>query len=454
MTTKKPFRSYRVLMIAPTSFFADYGCHVRILEEIRILQAMGHPVTLVTYRNGNDVLGLDIRRTLPIPWRQHYEVGSSRHKIAFDALLSLKSLEVFMRGHYDIIHAHLHEGALVGHVLSRLFDVPLVFDFQGSLTEEMVDHHFLRRDSRCFGLFQRLESWLNRTADAVLTSTSNAERLLVEKYGCDPERVQTLPDCVNADVFRLTSTYPAEELGHLRHTLGIPPGRRLIVYLGLLADHQGTPHLLQALQYILQKRQDVHLLLMGFPGVAFYQDKARALGVDDFVTFTGRIPYEQAPRYLALGDVAAAPKLSKTEGAGKLLNYMAVGLPTVAFRTAVANEYLGMDCLLAEPGNANSLAEKLQEMLVPEESGLNVDVIGEYLHKRSLRLFSWEKAGHKIVSLYDKLVPSPAIPQSRWDDTRWRHFIARRYKRRPKDMSDCTAETISVEEPVTPVASD
>src|SRR5262245_58068236 len=24
---------YRVLMIAPTSFFADYGCHVRILEE-------------------------------------------------------------------------------------------------------------------------------------------------------------------------------------------------------------------------------------------------------------------------------------------------------------------------------------------------------------------------------------------------------------------------------------
>ena len=23
-------RAYRVLMIAPTSFFADYGCHVRI----------------------------------------------------------------------------------------------------------------------------------------------------------------------------------------------------------------------------------------------------------------------------------------------------------------------------------------------------------------------------------------------------------------------------------------
>ncbi len=33
-------RRFSVLKIAPTFFFADYGCHVRILEEIRILQAM------------------------------------------------------------------------------------------------------------------------------------------------------------------------------------------------------------------------------------------------------------------------------------------------------------------------------------------------------------------------------------------------------------------------------
>src|SRR5688572_28198219 len=117
---------YRVLMIAPTSFFADYGCHVRILEEARILQKLGHTVTIVTYRNGNDVPDLDIQRTLPIPWRTHYEVGSSRHKLAFDALLGLKTLQLLARRRYDIIHAHLHEGALIGLLLSRLFQLPLV----------------------------------------------------------------------------------------------------------------------------------------------------------------------------------------------------------------------------------------------------------------------------------------------------------------------------------------
>ena len=107
-------RTYRVLMIAPTSFFADYGCHVRILEEARILQKLGHRVTIVTYHNGGPVAGLDICRTLPIPWRADYEVGSSRHKIGFDVLLGLKTLELLTRERFDVIHAHLHEGALIG----------------------------------------------------------------------------------------------------------------------------------------------------------------------------------------------------------------------------------------------------------------------------------------------------------------------------------------------------
>lgn len=163
-------RRYRILMIAPTSFFADYGCHVRILEEARILKKMGHQVTLVTYHNGNLVPGLDIRRTLPIPWRSHYEVGSSRHKIAFDGLLGLKTLQLLATQRFDVIHAHLHEGALIGLVLGRLFGLPVVFDFQGSLTEEMIDHKFLSRDSAIYKPLRKLEQWIDHTSPVIFTS--------------------------------------------------------------------------------------------------------------------------------------------------------------------------------------------------------------------------------------------------------------------------------------------
>jgi len=394
-------RPFRVLMIAPTSFFADYGCHVRILEEARILQKMGHRVTIVTYRNGHDVPGLDIRRTLPIPWRREYEVGSSRHKIAFDALLGLKTLELLVRERYDVIHAHLHEGALIGLVLGRLFRIPVVFDFQGSLTAEMQDHKFLSEKSRFFSPLLRLETWINRSAHAVLTSTANAERLLVDRFGCDPERVQTLPDSVNADVFCPAETYPAGELAELRASLGIPADRRLIVYLGLLAEHQGTSHLLRAMQLLVQRRTDVHLLLMGFPGEAVYQQQAHELGIGNFVTFTGRIPYPEAPKYLALGDVAVAPKLSATEGAGKLLNYMAVGLPTVAFDTPVAREYLGLDGIFARRGDVESLAGELEKALVEVvESQPQRRARSDRLRRRSITQYSWYGSGLQIVDTY------------------------------------------------------
>jgi len=388
---------YRVLMIAPTSFFADYGCHVRIYEEVRTLQQLGHAVTVVTYRNGSDVPGFDIRRTLPIPWRRHYEVGSSRHKIVFDLLLGLKTIQLLLQRRYDVLHAHLHEGALIALVLGRLFGIPVVFDFQGSLTEEMIDHKFLRRDSHFYHLLRRLECWIDQRSPVIFPSSTEGGRILVEKFNCRPDCVRPLSDRVDTDIFQPATVYAPETLAQLRHQWGIPDHAKVIVYLGLLAEYQGTGLLLEAMQRILQHRSDVYLLLMGFPGLDIYQQKAIELGLEGKVIFTGRVSYrEDAPRYLALGDVAVAPKLSITESAGKLLNYMAVGLPTVAFDTPVAREYLGRHGLLAERGHVQSLAEKL---LVALES----PALGASLRQRAVQHFSWRAAGEAIVAAYTEL---------------------------------------------------
>lgn len=407
-------RRYRVLMIAPTSFFSDYGCHVRILEEARSLQQLGHTVTIVTYRNGRDVPGLDIRRTLPIPWRQDYEVGSSRHKVVFDALLGFKTLQLMATQRFDVIHAHLHEGALVGLVLGRLFGLPVVFDFQGSLTEEMIDHHFLRRTSSAYPPLRKLEEWIDHASPLVLTSSSNAERILVEDFHCDPGRIRPLPDCVDTTIFTPLSAEAMEQRNADRQRLDIPADAQVIAYLGLLAEYQGTDLLLQAMQRIRQERPNVYLLLMGFPGVDHYQRVAQQLGVADRVVLTGRVPYAEAPAYLRLGDVAAAPKLSLTEGAGKLLNYMALGLPTVAFDTSVAREYLGAYGIYAERGSAESLAVKLMCLLDDIEGG---KMLGKQLRQRAVEQYNWQRAAHKIVDMYAEvtgtasryLTPSPQV---------------------------------------------
>jgi glycosyltransferase involved in cell wall biosynthesis len=387
-----------VLMIAPTSFFADYGCHVRIREEALILRQMGNRVTICTYHNGRDVGGLDIRRTMPIPWRTDYEVGSSRHKIAFDALLTWKALSVALQVRPDIIHGHLHEGALIGHVVSKVLGVPLVFDFQGSMTGEMIDHHFL--DPK--GTFYRPARWLEEVIvqlpAAIITSSHHAAELLKKDFNCPPDKISAIPDCVNADFFAPSQSQ--QSLREIKSSLGIPPERQVVVYLGLLAEWQGTGLLLQAAALLAARRPNVQFLIMGFPAVDIYREHAQRLGLNDRVTFTGRIPYEQAPSYLSLGDVAVAPKTSATEGSGKLLNYMAMGLPTVAFDVPVSREYLGDLGTYARPGEAASLAEALETMLAERE---RARTLGQKLRNRAIERYSWTTAGERIMQVYDRV---------------------------------------------------
>src|ERR1700712_5398607 len=57
-----------ILMIAPTSFFADYGNHIRIWQEAIALQNIGHRVVIATYHNGDDMPGLEIHRSWDVPW--------------------------------------------------------------------------------------------------------------------------------------------------------------------------------------------------------------------------------------------------------------------------------------------------------------------------------------------------------------------------------------------------
>jgi glycosyltransferase involved in cell wall biosynthesis len=393
----------RLLALAPTGFFADYGCHVRIRGQMGALQARGHQVCIVTYPGGRDVDGLATARPPLWPRDRPMPVGSSRRKLLLDALLAPTALHAALRfpgSRPDIIHAYLHEGALLGTVLSRLLAAPLVFDFQGSLTAEMLDHRFLRPQSPALRPLQRLEQWIDHQPQAILASSQHAAGLL-RAAGVPSGRIHTLPDSVDPRAFRPRQEMPLAALDRLRGRLALPAGAPLLVYLGLLAPYQGTDLLLHAMQRLGERRPAPHLLLMGFPDVARYQALAEQLGLAGRVTFTGAVPYEEAPFFLALGDVAVAPKISATEGSGKLLPYMAAGLPVVAFDTPVHREYLDDLGIYAPAGDADGLAAAIAWALDHLDAARRAAVA---LRARAVSLYTWDHAASAIETVYDKLV--------------------------------------------------
>ena len=344
--------------------------------------------------------GLDIRRTAPLPWHTDYEVGSSRHKIAFDVYLTAQSLWEGLRIRPDIIHGHMHEGALIGGLLARLLRVPLVFDFQGSLTAEMVDHKFLNPEGFVYPWVHRLEKFICRTMpDAILTSSLQASQLLQTEFGVAQELIFPLPDCADTVRFDPVEIDEAKREA-LRQRFDIPLDHTVVAYLGLLTDYQGIPHLIEAAAQLKHAGEKVHFLVMGYPSVRHYKRLAEQRGLNGVMTFTGKVQYRDAALYLSLGDIAVAPKMSTTEGSGKLLNYMAMAQPVVAYDTPVHREYLGELGVYVPPGDVAAFGRCIAQLARDAQRRA---CLGRKLRQRAVREYSWRRAGERIEKIYLRL---------------------------------------------------
>jgi glycosyltransferase involved in cell wall biosynthesis len=381
-------------MLAPTPYFSDRGCHVRIYEEARALVALGHEVCIVTYHLGRDMPGVKVVRIPQIPWYKKLEAGPSWHKPYLDILLLFKAYRAARLFSPDIIHAHLHEGALIGYLLKRILRLPLLFDYQGSLSGESINHGFMRDKSLLHRIFTGIERTINRCADAIVTSSGEGRLELIREFGLMPEKVTTLIDGVDTEIFRPCSRQQA------RQKLNIPENSKVVVYLGLFNQYQGIDLLFDAILIVRDKMPGVMFLLMGFPDED-YRRKACEMGIDDVIAFTGRVPYDLAPLYLSAGDIAVSPKLARTEANGKLFNYMACGLPTVAFDGPINREILGEYGVYADYGSESSLAACIVDTL--QDDGL-IEHIGRLSRRRAIQLHSWDARIRQLVGGYNKLL--------------------------------------------------
>ncbi len=381
-------------MLAPTPYFADRGCHVRIYEEARTLVEAGCDIRIVTYHMGRDMDGIPTARTFPLPWYRKLAPGPSWHKPFLDILLFFKAALISSDFRPHIIHAHLHEGALIGMVLKKLLKIPLIMDYQGSLTAECLDHNFFRKGGLLYSLSNFAEGVINRAADAVITSTTEGAVALSQKWGISSLKVNPVTDGVDPERFFPCS---GEEI---RKFYGIPLDMPVIVFLGVLNEYQGIDLLLQAALIIKKKGITTHLLIMGYPDTP-YHAKASDMGLSDMITFTGRVDYEKISSFLSAGNIAVSPKLSMTEGNGKILNYMASALPTVAFDTATNREISGEAALYADYGDPDDLASKLSELLLNPEL---IRKLSTLARERAVNIHSWQARGGEIISVYRKLL--------------------------------------------------
>lgn len=387
----------KILHIAPTPFFSDRGCHMRILGEILELQTMGFNVVLVTYHNGRDIDNLLIKRITNIPWYNKIEAGPSWHKLYLDLLLLVNAVRIGWINRPDIIHGHLHEGALIGKAMSLLLSggkIPVIFDVQGSLTGELETHGFFNEIKVFRVVFRLMERFICKLPDYLVCSSESSTLFIKNKMSVPARKVMALPDGIFSNYF-----IPRNSRG-FREQLGIPDGKKIVVYTGALTSSKGIEYFLEAIPLVLAAFRDVHFLVVGYP-IEDARAQVRRLKVEHAVSFTGKVDYFELPKYLSCADVAVDPKLEAgAEGSGKIINYMGAGLPVVCFDTLNNRALLGSSEYAAKFGDTEDLSRKIVSFLEDDNLARRVGNTNKEIVENN---FSWAKSGKKLADLYLRL---------------------------------------------------
>lgn len=382
----------KILVIAPTPFFAHRGTHQRIWGQARALADRGHDVCIITYHVGDRPPVLHSRIIIKrIPrllwWYQKLDAGPSWWRIILDIQVFILTVQTIIRLKPDIIHTHLHEGAIIA-VMARycLFwrVLPLCIDLHGSLTSEMQSHGYARIKfvRRMCIIVERYVAYINAL---IITSSyelandlrqiAPQQKIVMFLDGIDMKQYKNLPMRVDT-----------------RNAYRLPLDAFIVGYTGAFLENKGINLLIDVIA--LTHRHNMIFVCAGNPAKTFHRT-LRQRSCDDMVRIISPLREEDLSSVLATCDVLIDPKNEHTrQGSGKILAYMAAGKPILCCDRPTNRAYCGRDAIYC----SNDPQEFVDALIVLRNDVQQREQLGSALRK-SVMKFDW-KEHIKILEQY------------------------------------------------------
>ena len=209
-----------------------------------------------------------------------------------------------------------------------------------------------------------LERATFRTADHVVATNASYAEIALRRGDKSPADVTVVRTGPDPERLRRRATVPALRRGR----------RHLVAYIGVMGPQDGVDLAVRAAAYVVHDldREDVSFTFMGagdcYDEIVALRD---ALGLQDYVELPGRVPDETVIDVLSTADVGLSPDpknpLNDVSTMNKTLEYMAFGMPVVAFdlkETRVSAN--GAGCYVAS-GDVAAYARAIVELLDDDE---------------------------------------------------------------------------------------
>lgn len=390
----------------------------RVWLECQALIARGYRVSVICPKGPGDpsfqqIDGVDIFKYTPAPEAEGllgfaWEFAYSWVRTAW---LSLKA---WRRSRFDVIQAcNPPDTYWLLALLWRIRGVKFVFDHH-DLNPEL----FISRFGRPTGLVRKLEygglRWLERrtfrAADRVISTNESYKAVAVRRGGRRPGHVTVVRS--GPDTQQMRPIYPAhpraaDEIG--------------LVYLGIMGPQDGVDQVLLVVDELVHRRglTNVKATLLGFGDcLEDLKRQTSAMGLDQHVTFTGRVDRVEIAEYLSRADIGLCPDLktplNDVSTMNKTMEYMSYGLPAVSF-DLVETRVSGADTVQYVPsGDIAAFADAVQALI---EDPARRTELGLRARERVSAELDWRPQAEAYVSVFDEVTgfsqPGPAVPPAK-----------------------------------------
>ncbi len=370
------------------------GQAVHIEELVAAFRRRGHEVIVcgpeTTAREdfgGESKAVARLKSTLPKALYEILELGYS--------LVAYRRLRRAVVSHRpDVLYERYNLFLPAGAWLRRRLPIPMFLEVNAPLFEERQTHGglALRRIAR----WSEEATW--RGADMVLPVT----RVLadhVRRAGVPERRIAVIPNGINAERF-----LKSVDASPTRARLGLA-GTIVLGFTGFVREWHGLGAVVDLLAD--DSEHKLSLLVVGDgPGRQALERQAAAAGVADRVRFTGLVQRDFVAEHVAAFDIALQPSVTPYASPLKIFEYLALGRPVVAPKTANIEETLTDErtALLFPAGDAEAFRSRIARLSADEGLRRRIGEAGRRLIDD--RGLTWDANARRLEALFEHALGS------------------------------------------------
>jgi len=375
----------------------------RVWLESKALTAAGYDVTVVCPKGKGDPEREVLEGVTVLKYRPYAPGGGALGFVLEYAYSFLATARLVFRarrqGKFDVLQACNPPDIFwpIARWLRRRDRSQFIFDHH-DLCPELYDSRFPDGSALPKRGLLALERATFRTADHVVSTNRSYAEIAMRRGGKAPTDVTVVRTGPDAQRLRRKAAVPALLRGR----------KHLVAYIGVMGPQDGVDLAVRAAAHMVHDlgREDVAFTFMGagdsYEDIVALRDE---LALQDYLELPGRVPDETVLDVLSTAAVGLSPDpknpLNDVSTMNKTMEYMAFGLPVVAFDLKETRVSAGEAASYLPSGDVEAYAKEIVELL---DNPQQREAMGRLGRLRIEEELGWPYQRDAYVGVYDKLV--------------------------------------------------